>query len=176
MEIQDGKYRGKAKASAPILIESGKGTPGISVEIAFLDPALAGASLTWTGWLSDGAFDRTVESLRILGWAGAELDNVSGLDANEVEVVVKAEEYDGNWYPRIQFINRLGGALGAPMAPDKAKKFAAAMRARIQALDAAKGTSKPTNQKKQSSSAPPASRGGYDSRDVPPPSDDDIPF
>lgn len=140
MEIPDGKYRGRARAGHWPIIESSKGTPGIGVEIDFSGGDVQGATLTWTGWLSDGALDRTVESLRAMGWQGLDLDDVSGLEANEVEVVVQGEEYEGKWYPRISFINRIGGALGAKMTQEKARTFAAAMRSRIQALDAAKGT------------------------------------
>src|SRR5690349_14559050 len=93
MEIPDGKYRGRARAGHAPIIESSKETPGISVEIDFTTPE-GPTSLTWTGWLSDGALDRTVEALRAMGWQGVDLDAVDGLEANEVEVVVKAEEYE----------------------------------------------------------------------------------
>lgn len=171
MEIPDGKYRGKAKSGVPQLIESAKGTPGVAVEMVFTAPEMAGALLGWTGWLSDGAFDRTVESLRHMGWTGTDLDQITGLDTNEVELVVQAEEYEGKKYPRIQFINRIGSPLGVPMTADKAKTFAAAMRDRIKALDAAGGrkpaprTSRPVNGTPPS--GPP---------EPPPLTDKDIPF
>jgi hypothetical protein len=136
MSIADGKYRAKAAVGEATLIESGKGTPGVTVELELQAEGGVLERLSWTGWLSEGAYQRTVESLRYLGWKGADLDDVKGLD-QEVEAVVKAEEYEGNWYPRVQFINRLGGAMGAAMTGDKAKAFAASMRSRIQALDAA---------------------------------------
>lgn len=158
-----------------MLIESGKGTPGISVEMVF-HPDGVETSLTWTGWLSEGAFDRTVESLRTMGWAGDDLENVTGLTA-EVELVVQNEEYEGNVYPRIAFINRLGGALGAKMTADKAQSFAAAMRSRIRALDAAGGrkpAAKPAQRQVpvHNFQAPPQDLGPE-----PPPHDDfDVPF
>lgn len=176
MEIPDGKYRGRARSAPATLIESGKGTPGLSVEIDFTTQDGAQTSLTWTGWLSDGPFDRTIESLRYMGWEGDNLENVTGLDKNEVELVIENEEYEGNVYPRIQFINRIGGALGAKMTADKAKTFAAAMRNRIRALDASKGGStKPSAPAARTTQRQPPPR-NVRQPEPPPHGDDDIPF
>lgn len=130
----------KAKAKNWMLVEASTGTPGVAIEFAMTDPELAGQTMDWTGWLSDAAYARTVESLRYCGWRGDNLEELTGLDANEVELVVGDEEYEGKKYKRVKFVNRIGGlALKTPLAGDKAKSFAASMRDKIRALDAAKG-------------------------------------
>lgn len=146
MEMQDGIYKGRARTWA--LAESPeKKTPEVAVEFEFTSPGFEGQSSTWHGYLSEKAFDRTIESLRICGWTGDDLADLAGLDTNEVNLVVKNEEYNGKTYPKIQFVNRPGGlAVKEPMAPDKAKSFAASMRSRIRAIDAANGRkAKPAN-------------------------------
>lgn len=137
MELNDGKYR--AKATAWTLAESGQGTPEVAVAFQFSDPDLGNKSITWHGYLSDKTYQRTVESLRICGWTGDDLSDLAGLDANEVELVVENEEYEGEVNPKVRWVNRIGGGLAvkAPMTPEKAKTFAASMRTKIRAFDAA---------------------------------------
>ena len=162
MDIPNGKYRAKAKAW--LLTEIGeRSTPAVSVEFSFLAPEYASEGIAWDGWLTENAYARTVESLRHCGWEGDDVTDLQGLDANEVELVVEAEEYEGKTYPRVKWVNRLGGiATKPPMSADRTKAFAAEMRAKIRALDAAGGR-KP---------APKAAQ-----RPEPPPmTDEDLPF
>ena len=65
-EIKNGTYRAKARTWA--LAESSRGTPEVAVEFVLSHPDANGTSITWHGYLSDGAFARTIESLRICGW------------------------------------------------------------------------------------------------------------
>ncbi|HVO30759.1 MAG TPA: hypothetical protein VMV18_08485 [bacterium] len=162
--MENGTY--KAKASTWALAESSKGTPEVAVEFVLTHPDMQGRSITWHGYLSEKTFNRTVESLRYCGWKGDDLSDLSGLDANEVSLVVENEEYEGETHPRVKWVNRAGGlAVKAPMSGDKAKAFAASMRERVRAFDAAKGNK------------PAPSNGGRPSyqEDTPPPNDD-IPF
>lgn len=158
--MNDGKYRAKARTWG--LGESSKGTPEVAVEFVLSDPAMEGASITWHGYLTDAAFDRTVESLRHCGWTGDDLSDLAGLDAHEVDLVVVNEEYEGKVHPKVKWVNKAGGlALKTPMTPEKAKAFAASMRDRIRAADAAKGKKSQTNGQRQHAERP---------------VDDDIPF
>lgn len=161
MAIKNGTYRAKARTWA--LGETSKGTPEAAVEFIFTHPDMEGASITWHGYLSESTFDRTVEGLRHCGWTGDDLANMEGLDANEVDLVIENEEYEGKTRPKVRWVNKAGGlALKERMAPEKAKTFAASMRGRIRAADAAKGV-KPAN-------------GGGKPAEPPPMDDSDIPF
>jgi hypothetical protein len=146
----------KAKAAEWALGETASGKEQVAVAFNILTPDAQENRLTWYGYFSDGAVDRTLESLRICGWQGDDLTDLTGLDANEVELVVEDEEYpegSGKWRAKVQWVNRSGGlALKAPLAGDKAKAFAASMRERIRALDAANGKRVSNGAPKQSPS------------------------
>lgn len=161
MPIQDGTYRAKARTWA--LAESSKGTPEVAVEFLFSSPDFAGAGITWHGYLSEGAFKRTVESLRHCGWTGDDLTDLAGLDTNEVDLVIANEEYEGETHPKVRWVNKAGGlAVKSVMTPEKAKSFAAAMKGQIRALDIAKGGgAKPNGQR------PPAASAPMDDSDIP---------
>lgn len=122
--------------------------------------------ITWHGYFTDKAADRTIESLRICGWEGDDLTNLQGLDKNEVELVIEDEEYDGKVRPKVRWVNRVGGslALKAPLSGDKLKAFAASMRGQIRAYDAG------TGRKAAPKPRPPVTSS------APPHTDDDIPW
>ena len=171
--VPKGKYR--ARAREWVLTEIGeKGTPAVAVEFVFSDESLG--SIRWDGWLSDAAFDRTIESLRHCGWTGDDLSDLDGLDANEVELVVEDDDYNGKTYSKVKWVNRAGSlAHKSPLTGDKAKFFAKQMQARIRALDASKPAPGPrTAPKAQSARRSSAPSGPVDEREPPPLSDDDI--
>ena len=96
-------------------------------------------SITWFGYFTDAAWERTVESLRTCGWSGSDVSNIEDLGANEVELVIEDDTYDGKTRAKVKWINKIGGvALGAPLAGDKMKAFAAAMQQKIKSLGAVK--------------------------------------
>lgn len=154
----------------------------VAVELVLPEGSSDGESLTWYGYFTDATFDRTVESLRYMGWEGTDLsDGLPGLDAKEVSITVEDEEYEGKVTAKVQWINKPGGvAVKTPLVGDEAKAFGAAMKDRIRALDAAKGT-KPAQQARPAAAAAPrptpatGSRsaprsGAFDPREIPPPS------
>ncbi len=145
--LTEGKFKARARKEPWALSESSKGTPQVTANFEITTEGYQGESMPWYGYLSEGAADRTIESLRYMGWKGDNLTQLDNLDANEVELVIANEEYEGKTSLRIQWVNRLG-VTAAPMAADKAKVFAAAMQARIRALDAAGG-------RKRSNGTPP---------------------
>ena len=173
MEIQDGTYRAKARSWS--LAESSKGTPEVAVEFAFQVDEAQTASLTWHGYLSDKAYVRTIESLRICGWKGDDLSDLTGLDSDEVDIVVEHEEYESEGevkvFAKVKWVNKPGGlAVKAPMSADKAKAFAAAMKSKIRALDAANGKKSPapkTNGSKAAADRPLSDREVGDDSDIP---------
>lgn len=158
-----GTYKAKAKSWG--LGESGTGKEQVAVSFDILTEGAELPNITWYGYFTEETMARTVESLRICGWKGDDLSVLDGLDANEVDLVIDEEVYEGKTQTKVKWINRSGGlALKAPLSDERKKAFAAAMRDRIRAIDAAGG--------KRTATAPKASR----PPDPPPLTDQDIPF
>lgn len=127
--IPEGKYRGRGiETEAALTSSKEKGTPAVSVVVEIIDGEHAGQRLRWDGWLTDGAAQRTLESLRHMGWRGDMLDDLAGVGDNEVQVVIEHESnQEGKAFARIRWINRLGGASineEAKMAKEAAKGLA----------------------------------------------------
>lgn len=139
MELQNGNYRGKALGAA--LGVTSKAAEQVAIEFELLD--LSGTRYTYFGTFGDKALEHTLKALRASGWRGddlADLSSVGGPDAPEVELVIENETYEGKTRARIRWVNPRGGlSIKAPLAPDKAKSFAARMRAAVLAFDAANG-------------------------------------
>ena len=136
MAIADGTYAARAKTWA--LGESSKGTE--QIEVSFELQTEAGGFIKWYGYFSEKAAARTIESLRIMGWAGTDLNDLTGLDNNEVEIVVASEVYDGKIKQKVQWVNKPGGVgLERQLSPEKAKAFAARMKGAVLAFDKASG-------------------------------------
>jgi hypothetical protein len=175
----DRTYR--AKATLWDLGETETGKEQVAVEFMILTPDADVDRITWFGFFTEKTFDRTIESLRIMGWTGNDLSDLQGLDTNEVDLVIADEEYKGKWTPKVRWVNRAGGfALKAPLSGEKKKAFAAQMRDRIKAFDASSGEPKPKAAPAQQPRR--ETRGANAGRpipfdDAPPPmTDDDIPF
>jgi hypothetical protein len=161
MELADGRYR--ARGVRAELGLTSKGNEQVGVELQLLGDGYEAVKLSWYGYFTDASFPITIKALRALGWAGDDLSDLSGIDTNEVELVVENEEYEGKVRPKVQFINALGGlGMKEPMPEDRKKSFAAAMRDRIKAAELANGQRKPV----QKPLGPPRAQ----------PSADDIPF
>ena len=126
-----------------------------------------------------------MKALRVFGWSGADLSDLSGIDANEVDVVVKHEEgLDGEMRARATFINPVGSggvAMKSKMSGDQAKAFAERMRgmALASAAKSVAPTKPPTKPNSTSAPArkkPPATKGKQTAASVQPPEGDDVPF
>jgi hypothetical protein len=172
--LAEGTYRGRPLRAA--LGRTGTGKEQLGVQFQLVDPP--GERLTWYGYFTDGTFDRTIESLRSCGWAGSDLAEFQGdvlpqgFD-QEVELVVKHEEYNGKVSARIAFINSGGGlAMKEALDATQARAFAARMKGRIVALDRSSGAPR-QQQRRPASNGPPTPDeppGGFDG------GGDDIPF
>ena len=161
--IPEGSYRARAGAAA--LGTAKTGTEQVAVEIILLEGPGAGSRLTWYGYFnSDANIERAVESLRLLGWQGNDLDALDGLGSTEVFAVIGHEEYNGEWRARVKWINDMGGvALSHRFDAHQARSFAARMKGKVLSLGGS--TQRPT-----------APAGGASGPAVNPPSSDDIPF
>lgn len=174
-EIAPGKYRGRAVSWG--LGEASTGSEQVAIEFVVMDvEGVEGPHITWYGYFTDAAFPHTMKALRTCGWQGDQLTDLTGLDANDVQLVIENETgQDGRVYPKVRWVNpaHAGGlALKAPLSGDKAKVFAAKMRSRIAAFDQSEGLGGG-----KSKTARPSSRaGGVLSPEPPPHDESDIPF
>lgn len=140
---------------------------------------------TWYGQFTEKATPHTLKAMRTFGWSTNDLSDLSGIDANEVDVVVKHEEdQEGNWRARAVFINPPGGggvAMKAKMSSDQAKAFAERMRGNVLA-SAAKSSPPPTKPPAatttKATTKPPKATPTKQQRaaEVQPPEDDNVPF
>lgn len=140
----------RARGVHAVLGESSTGKEQVAVTLQILDEGATHQQLTWYGFFTDATWERTIESLRTLGWQGDDLNDLTGIDRDEVSITVEDEEYNGQVYTRVKWINKAGGpAVKSPLTGDRAASFAAQMKAKIRALDA---------QKKQLGAVPVAQR------------------
>ena len=164
--LPNGKYRARAKSAALGLTGTGKEQVGVEFEI--LTEGHTGESITYYGFFTEDTTERTIKSLRVCGWQGSDLDNLDGIDANEVELDVEEDTYNGKTSAKVKWINKPGGlAMRAQLDPAQARSFAQRMKGAIVALDKATGT-KPSPR--------PAQRSAPSRSDEPPmPEDRDAP-
>jgi hypothetical protein len=148
-----------------------------------------GRVITAWKYFADGALAYTLEALRACGWRGDNPADITIADlANEVELVVQHEEYEGKWRAKVSFINPLGGGMVKAekrLEGNNLKSFGAAMRAKIRALDGGQRpapkpaqtgqpATSPQHTTRQAAPHPNAPSGG--DWDAPPQADPDIPF
>lgn len=138
--IEKGTYR--ALPVDATLGRTGTGKEQIAVLLELADES--GRRISWYGYFTDATFDRTIESLRHLGWQGNDLSEfATGLPEgvnNEIEIVVDHEEdQEGNTRARVRWINSGRGiAVKERLAEHEARAFGARMRSRVAALQAGK--------------------------------------
>lgn len=171
--IQPDTYTARAIGAA--LATTSQGKPQIGVEFQLIDggrggdDSAVGKSITWYGSFSDKAVEHTFKALRVCGWQGDDLDDLSTIDTNEVSIVVaEDQDLDGNPQIRVRWINPVGGggiALKNRMDETSARAFAAEMRGyAIQSRGAApparpaapRGPATPRTQTRRPANAAPA--------------------
>jgi len=134
--IQPDTYRARAIAAA--LGSSSQGNAQVGVEFQILDGGRAGdetaigRSITWYGSFSEKAREHTFKALRVCGWQGDDVDDLTTIDSNEVQIVVaEDQDLEGNPTIRVRWINPIGGggiAMKNRMDETSARAFAAEMR------------------------------------------------
>lgn len=143
----------------------------IAVLFDYVDQNGEAGSIQWWGYFTEKTWERTLDSLRYMGWQSDDLGNLDGLDANEVELVLDEEEYDGKKRLKVQWVNRLQALyIKDPMDAQERVSFAARMRGRIAQHNQQNGG------QRRAAAAPRNAAGGGGGFVGPPPTDDDIPF
>lgn len=130
-------------------IESKGGTPAIEVAFEFTEPSSGTVEhMTWAGWLTENALKNTMKTLvDVLGYNGSDAVDENGMltDPNvfdfskQVKLVIELEEQkndDGTVktnaetgeivvYPKIKWVNSLGGSGYTGMTVEKVKSAVA---------------------------------------------------
>lgn len=162
----------RSKAQEWVLGESENGKPHIAVSFKVKDTDGEEKFVSWRGFFTEATTERTIESLRYMGFEGDDLANLVGLDKNEVDLVVEDEEYEGKTFPRVQWVNKpRGPQVKTALEGQKLSTFAAQMKAAFRAHDAAGGKRVST---KPPSAKPSPPQGGPP--EPPPLTDADLPF
>lgn len=75
-------------------------------------------TVEWRGWLTEKTMERTIESLRLMGWYGDDLYKLKedGALRNEVQITIRHEEFKGKTSARVAFVN------AKPDNPEEAEK------------------------------------------------------
>ena len=122
-----GKFRARAKEWG--FGRTSKGNEHIAVLFEITAGELVSQTVSWRGFFTEQALDRTLESLRHCGWSSDSIVDLDGLEANEVEIVVDEEEYEGKIYSRVKWVNRATRlAFADPMDGAQLQAFAAKLR------------------------------------------------
>jgi hypothetical protein len=125
--LAEGKYRARAVEWSQVTQHEKTGNEEIRALFEIADGELKGQTITWRGYFTEGTAERTVESLRYMGWAGDDITDIQGLSANEVQIVIKHEEWEGKMQAKVAWVNRANNVyMGTPM--DAARKTAFANR------------------------------------------------
>src|SRR5688500_1276083 len=129
--IKEGTYTAKGVEAKLGFTAAGKEQVAVRLRLS------SGEGITYFGYFTEKTTERTLESLRHLGWAGEDLFDLSGIDQNEVEIVVEHEEYETDsgelkTSAKVRWINAIGGggiAMKSTMDVAQAKAFAQRMKA-----------------------------------------------
>jgi hypothetical protein len=128
--LDKGTYRARGIEGG--LGVAGTGTEQVAVRLRITEVPHEGESAVWYGYFTEKTKRRTLEALIALGWSGDDLSDLSGIDANEVEIVVDHEpDREGEMRARVKWINAPGGlGMKTQMQPADAKSFARSSAAR----------------------------------------------
>lgn len=113
----------------------------VAVELVAMEEEYAGQRITWYGYFTPDTTERTLDTLRTLGWKGDKINDLRGIDENMVRMTLDYETYEGKRQLKVKWINPQGGlALKTPLTVDQAAAFAAKMQSAVLAHNAKTGT------------------------------------
>ncbi len=125
MSIAEGTYRGRAVAGSEQYGTTSNGNDQIVLNLELID---LGETVSTFLFFSEKAAPHSMKRLRLLGWQGNDLADLSGIDANEVDVRVFYEEYQGEQKMKVEIVS--GCTVSIQQVDDNGKKaFAAKYKA-----------------------------------------------
>jgi hypothetical protein len=138
--LAEGKYRARAVEWSQVTAHEKTGNEEIRVLFEIADGDAKGQTITWRGYFTEGTAERSIESLRFMGWASDDITDVQGLDTNEVQLVIKHELFEGKVQVKVAWVNRANNFyMGTPMDDGKKQAFAARMKGLVLATKGAAG-------------------------------------
>lgn len=146
--MSEGKFLARATSYSFGLAKTG--TPGCAVMFKVTEGEQAGESFSWSGWFSEKAAARSIESLQYMGWKGEDPQTVDISEiGEEVEIVVKVETFTNDagreiTGPKVAFVNknRAGAVKLAAMPASDAQAFREKMKGLVLATRAKQPVSK----------------------------------
>jgi hypothetical protein len=129
-DLVTGTWRCRAIAGSQQFGMSGNGNEQIAIGIEFTDGPNKSRRAVWYGSFTEATEDRTIESLRYLGWSNDDFTNMEGLGSLEAEAVLEEEVgQDGKARIRVRWINRARGPMFKDALDDnRLKAFSARMK------------------------------------------------
>lgn len=125
-DITPGDKIGKPQAAR--FIKSRAGTLGLEISFQFEEKSTGNEEvLNWVGWLSSGAMEYTMDTLvNVLGFNGNDSCKEDGTLSDpqalaylkDVKLVVELETYEGKTFPKIKWVNRIGGSAFEGCQPE----------------------------------------------------------
>jgi len=157
-----------------------KGTPQVGVCFEFTAGPNSGDRITWIGYLTENTEERTLQSLRIIGFKGDDLDKFNDQRPDqEVHLVIEHEENpkDGKVYAKVAWVNdpkRSGGfIMSKPMEAKDRRMFAARFKSKLKGMPPVEGTK--AERKPRAAAPADDSSNGWSGNDMPdPPKDRDF--
>lgn len=150
--IAEGKHRARARSWG--FGRAGTGTEQIGIMFDLVDGPDAGRQIIWYGFFnSEENGRRALKVMRVCGWDEQAEDvlNPTGLDKNEVELVIKHErDRDGHAQTRVAFVNAIG-VIMKPMTDDEKTRLANKLRGWMKPANGA--ASRPAAQPRASGAA-----------------------
>jgi hypothetical protein len=95
------------------------GAVRVAIHFRIISGPNQGDLVRWDGWFTEKTNERTIKTLRVMGWNGLLLQDLNGLREEEcasafpnvVSLDIRMEEGktdgkpSGKWYPRVAFVN-----------------------------------------------------------------------
>jgi hypothetical protein len=107
-----GRY--KARGVEAKIGKSGTGKIQVAV---LLETTEERERITWYGYFSsEQATDIALRTLALLGWGCQSLDDLSGINQNEVVIKVDHEEYNGKTSAKVKSVYPIGGGISGESA------------------------------------------------------------
>lgn len=146
--IQPGVYQMRAVEAELGYTQGSEGSPPapqVAILFEFCDGPYKGTSLTWYGFFSEKTKAGTIRALRLTGWQG---DNLADLSTcrGEAPCVIQVEpDLQGVARAKIRFVGGGVIAMKNVMNEEQKKAFAASMMAFAATINASAPTDKPAS-------------------------------
>lgn len=132
-KIPAGTYKGRAIKGSEQHGFTSKGTEQIVIDLEVTVPMAGDVEekkrLSTFMYFSDAAAPYSLERLRALGWQGDDVMDLVGIDANEVDVSVRYEDYQGEDKMKVEILTGGGRVVvKEPMNDSQKRVFAARMK------------------------------------------------